>query len=36
MSIRSARDKLELEARFAHEKLERFMKEFEHQVHIEN
>ncbi|XP_052178509.1 nuclear-pore anchor isoform X2 [Diospyros lotus] len=31
ISLRSERDKLELEANFAREKLDRFMKEFEHQ-----
>lgn len=32
ISLRSERDKLALEANFARERLESFMKEFEHQV----
>lgn len=32
ISLRSERDKFALEANFAREKLDRFMKEFEHQV----
>lgn len=33
-SLRSGRDKLALESNFAREKLDSFMKEFEHQVII--
>lgn len=32
ISVRAERDKLSLEAQLAQEKLERFMKDFEHQV----
>jgi hypothetical protein len=34
ISLRSERDKLDLEANFAKERLDRFMKEFENQVTI--
>lgn len=36
ISLRSERDKFALEANFAREKLDRFMKEFEHQVILTN
>lgn len=34
ISLRSERDKFALEANFARERLESFMKEFEHQVNV--